>query len=182
MGNWIEANSYRGDLKASWKILFLSPKGSFAMSKKWAIIIEVDLEEGVGVLARGEAGAGEVVLLDSKEEAEEWVSSSGEIDARRWDINYIKFDILTKRIPWRGKVRVLNAKQIFQTYCSVSSSNPQAIRPVLENLITKGSMTENEEEFLVNAKMKGESAKELNSFLLSSLRTLIPSAGCLMRV
>jgi hypothetical protein len=41
------------------------------MSKKWAIIIEVDLEEGVGVLARGEAGAGEVVLLDSKEEAEE---------------------------------------------------------------------------------------------------------------
>jgi hypothetical protein len=64
----------------------------------------------------------------------------------------------------------------------VSSSNPQAIRPVLENLITKGSMTENEEEFLVNAKMKGESAKELNSFLLSSLRTLIPSAGCLMRV
>lgn len=73
------------------------------MSKKWAIIIEVDLEEGVGVLAREEAGAGEVVLFDSKEEAEEWVSSSGEIEAKRWDINYIKFDILTKRKSLKGE-------------------------------------------------------------------------------
>ena len=73
------------------------------MCKKWAIILEVDLEEGVGVLAREEAGAGEVALFDSKEEAEEWVSSSGEIDAKLWDINYIKFDILTKRNRLKGK-------------------------------------------------------------------------------
>ena len=69
------------------------------MSKKWAIILEVDLEEGVGVLAKEDAGAGEVALFDSKEEAKEWVMSSGEIDANLCDINYIKFDILTKRNP-----------------------------------------------------------------------------------
>ncbi len=46
------------------------------MSKKWAIILEVDLEEGVGVLAREEAGTGDVALFDSKEDAEEWVMSS----------------------------------------------------------------------------------------------------------
>ncbi len=63
------------------------------MAKKWAIILEVDLEEGVGVLAKEEAGAGEVALFDSKEEAEERVMSSGEIDADLWDINYIKIDI-----------------------------------------------------------------------------------------
>src|SRR5208337_3940911 len=45
----------------------------------WAIIFQVDLEEGVGVLAREDAGAGEVALFDSKEEAEEWLMSSGEI-------------------------------------------------------------------------------------------------------
>ncbi len=58
----------------------------------------------------------------------------------------------------------------FRLVARVSSSNPQAIRPVLENLITNGSVTEVGEEFLVEAEMKGESAKELNSFLLSSLR------------
>jgi hypothetical protein len=83
-------------------VRFLSPEGSHAMNKKWAIILEVDLEEGVGVLAKEDAGAGEVALFDSKEEAEEWVMSSGEIDANLWDINYIKFDILTKRSHLKG--------------------------------------------------------------------------------
>jgi hypothetical protein len=58
----------------------------------------------------------------------------------------------------------------FKLVARVSSSNLQSIIPVLENLITKGSVTEVEEEFLVEAEMKGESAKELNSFLLCSLR------------
>jgi len=51
----------------------------------------------------------------------------------------------------------------------VSSSNLQAIRPVLENLVT-GRVQEVEEEFQVEAGMEGESAKELNRLLLSALR------------
>jgi hypothetical protein len=52
-----------------------------SMSEKWAVIFEVDLGEGVGFLARNNAGDGEVALFDSKEEAEVW------------NINYIKIDI-----------------------------------------------------------------------------------------
>lgn len=51
----------------------------------------------------------------------------------------------------------------------MSSSNLQAIRPVLENLVT-GRVQEVEEEFQVEAGMEGESAKELNRLLLSALR------------
>jgi hypothetical protein len=58
----------------------------------------------------------------------------------------------------------------FKLIARVSSSNPQAIRPVLENLVTQGSVKEVDEEFMVEAEMKGESAKELNRYLLSSLR------------
>ena len=58
----------------------------------------------------------------------------------------------------------------FKLIARVSSSNPQAIRPVLENLVTQGSVKEIDEEFIVEAEMKGESAKELNRSLLSSLR------------
>ena len=58
----------------------------------------------------------------------------------------------------------------FKLIARVSSSNPQAIRPVLENLVTQGSVEEVEEEFLIEAEMEGESAKELNRSLLSSLR------------
>jgi hypothetical protein len=60
----------------------------------------------------------------------------------------------------------------FKLSARVSSSNPQAIRPVLENLITQGSVQEVKEEFQVEAGMEGESAKELNRFLLSSLRRI----------
>ena len=47
----------------------------------------------------------------------------------------------------------------FQLRARVSSSNPQAIRPVLENLITQGRVQEVEEEFQVEAGMEGESAR-----------------------
>jgi hypothetical protein len=57
----------------------------------------------------------------------------------------------------------------FKLIARVSSSNPQAIRPVLENQVTKGRVKEVAEEYLVEAEMEGESAKELNRFLLSSL-------------
>lgn len=63
------------------------------MSEKWAIAFEYDLKEGVCILARKDAGEGEVALFDSQEEAEEWIESSGEIDAELWEINYIKFTV-----------------------------------------------------------------------------------------
>jgi len=47
----------------------------------------------------------------------------------------------------------------FKLTARVSSWNPQAIRPILENLITQGSVKEVQEEFQVEAGMEGESAK-----------------------
>ncbi len=63
------------------------------MEKKWAIVFEYDLKEGICVLARKEAGEGEIALFDSKEEAQEWVESSGEIDKELFEVNYISFNI-----------------------------------------------------------------------------------------
>lgn len=63
------------------------------MAEKWAIVFEYDLRQGLCVLARKDAGEGEVALFDSKEEAEEWLASSGEIDADLFEINYIKFNV-----------------------------------------------------------------------------------------
>jgi hypothetical protein len=63
------------------------------MEKKWAVVFEYDLREGLCVLARRDAGQGEIALFDSKEEAEEWVESSGEIDPELFEINYIEFSI-----------------------------------------------------------------------------------------
>jgi hypothetical protein len=62
------------------------------MGEKWAVVYEYDLKEGLCVLARKNAGEGEVALFDSKEAAEEWVSSSGDIEAELWNMNYVKFD------------------------------------------------------------------------------------------
>jgi hypothetical protein len=58
----------------------------------------------------------------------------------------------------------------FKLTARVSSSNPQAVKPVLQKLVTKGSVKEAEGEFLVEADMEGGSAKELNRSLLSELR------------
>lgn len=63
------------------------------MNKKWAVVFEYDLRQGLCVLARKSAGEGEVALFDSKEEAEEWVESSGEIDPDLFEINYITFEV-----------------------------------------------------------------------------------------
>ncbi len=62
------------------------------MSKKWAVVFELDLTKGLCFLARREGGQGEVALFDSKEAAEDWVNSSGDIDEELWDINYISFN------------------------------------------------------------------------------------------
>jgi hypothetical protein len=61
-------------------------------------------------------------------------------------------------------------KKRFRLMARVSSSNPEAIRPVLRKLVTKGSVKKAGEEFIVEAEMRGANAKELNRSLLSALR------------
>jgi len=58
----------------------------------------------------------------------------------------------------------------FKLTARISSANPQAVKPVLQRLVTKGSVKEAEGEFLVEADMEGGSAKELNRSLLYELR------------
>ncbi len=58
----------------------------------------------------------------------------------------------------------------FRVVARVSSSNLQAIKPVLKQLIKTGSVKESKDEFIVEAEMAGDSAKELNRSLLSALR------------
>jgi hypothetical protein len=62
------------------------------------------------------------------------------------------------------------ADKRFRVVARVSSSNPKAIKPVLERAITSGSIKEVKGELVVEAEMNGESAKELNRSLLSALR------------
>jgi hypothetical protein len=52
----------------------------------------------------------------------------------------------------------------------VSSSNPKAIKPVLEQAITTGSLREAKGEYVIEAEVEGDNAKELNRSLLSTLR------------
>jgi hypothetical protein len=52
----------------------------------------------------------------------------------------------------------------------VSTSNPQAIGPVLEKFITKGSVKKGEDEFIVEAEIDAADAREMNRSLLSALR------------
>ena len=58
----------------------------------------------------------------------------------------------------------------FKVVARVSSSNPKAIKPVLEQAITTGSVKEEKGEYIIEAEMEGDSAKELNRSLLSALR------------
>ena len=62
------------------------------------------------------------------------------------------------------------AKMAYELTASVSTENPRAIRPVLENLIEHGTVTPTPDGFEVKAKMVGESARDLNRTLLSALR------------
>jgi hypothetical protein len=58
----------------------------------------------------------------------------------------------------------------FRVVARVSSSSPKAIKPVLKQAITTGSVKGAKGEFIVEAEMEGDSAKELNRSLLSALR------------
>ncbi len=58
----------------------------------------------------------------------------------------------------------------FRVVARVSSSNPKAVKPVLEQATTKGTIKEVKGEYSVEADMIGESAKDLNRALLTALR------------
>ena len=62
------------------------------------------------------------------------------------------------------------AKKTFTLMARISTENPRAVKPVLEGLVLKESITATEEGFLIEAAMQGESARELNKSLLSALR------------
>jgi hypothetical protein len=62
------------------------------------------------------------------------------------------------------------ASEHFRVVARVSSSNLRAVKPILKQLIKTGSVKEAKGEFIVEAEMAGESAKELNRSLLSALR------------
>ena len=61
------------------------------MGKKWAVVFEYDLKEGLCFMARKKGGKGDVALFDSKAEAEEWVFSDDGVDTALFeDINFIQ--------------------------------------------------------------------------------------------
>jgi hypothetical protein len=53
----------------------------------------------------------------------------------------------------------------FRVVARVSSSNPRAIKPVLERAIPMGSIREAKGEYLIEAEMEGDSSKELNRLM-----------------
>ena len=58
----------------------------------------------------------------------------------------------------------------FTLIARVSTEDPQAIKPVLQDLLSDRSITRTDEGFLIKATMHGEAARELNRTLLSALR------------
>ena len=59
----------------------------------------------------------------------------------------------------------------FKLSANVSSSNPSAIKPVLERIVgSKGSIKPTIEGFEVKTEFKAESSRDLNRMLLSELR------------
>ena len=69
------------------------------------------------------------------------------------------------------------AKKVYELMATVSTENPQAIRRVLEELIENGSVTPIEDGFQIQAKMVGESVRELNRTFLSALRKVEKKTG-----
>ncbi|MCJ7639966.1 MAG: hypothetical protein MUO70_08880 [Euryarchaeota archaeon] len=59
----------------------------------------------------------------------------------------------------------------FRLSAHVSSDNPSAIKPVLEQIIAdKGTVRQTDQGFEVEAALEGESARALNRMILSELR------------
>ncbi len=64
------------------------------------------------------------------------------------------------------------AATVFSLTARVSTENPAGVRPVLERLLPKASITEGKAngELRVVAEMEGTSARDLNRHLLSEMR------------
>ena len=62
------------------------------------------------------------------------------------------------------------AKKKYTLVAQVSIHSPQAIRPVLEEMLGADAVEVTAEGFLVKATMSGESAREFNKQLLSAWR------------
>jgi len=58
----------------------------------------------------------------------------------------------------------------FHLSARVDTESPRKIEPVLRRLTGEGSVSKDNGEFVVDARMEGDSAKDLNRELLSSLR------------
>jgi len=62
------------------------------------------------------------------------------------------------------------AKSWFRLIARVSSSNPDAVRAVLRKMAKGGTVREEKGEYVLEADVEGDSAKELNRSLLTALR------------
>jgi len=63
------------------------------------------------------------------------------------------------------------AQRKFRLWAQVSSDNPSAIKPALEQIIVKkGTIRQTDQGFEVEAQLEGESARALNRMILSELR------------
>ena len=63
------------------------------------------------------------------------------------------------------------AQRKFRLWAHVSSDNPSAIKPALEQIIVKkGTIRQTDQGFEVEAELEGENARALNRMILSELR------------
>jgi len=60
----------------------------------------------------------------------------------------------------------------YSLHARISTDNPDAIEPVLTQLVRSGTVTRSEDgqEFVVDGTFEGQSARDLNRALLSELR------------
>lgn len=61
-------------------------------------------------------------------------------------------------------------KKQFSLVANISTESPAKIKPVLKELVGGGAIQRTSDGFNAQAKMSGESARELNRTLLSALR------------
>lgn len=68
--------------------------------------------------------------------------------------------------------RATLARKLFKIVARVRSANLSAIKPALKEIVPEDSIVTEGDELAVEAEVAGESARELNRLLLSSLRRI----------